>query len=295
MAINKGDTRRREKKMETIACIDLCERLQALYEETPDFNKLLDHISRQAGFNDCKRVYIGSSFCGHYFLMQNEKQIEALAAVCKERQIKLSLVVPVLTEKYLEQGKEKIKKLSGWFHEMMDEVVVNDYGMLPYIKNEYGQQVKLVMGRLFVKDYRDPRYEDYFEEVCYPKIFTPYLTKLIETYQVGGMLFDASHKAMDFSEKPPGIEIGIYEPYTYITTGHICEMGATHQPIEKKFRPNGACRQECLTEQLHYFMEDGRKWLRLGRTVYFENREVQIRGITSYRRLYCPFDEEEKR
>lgn len=278
--------------MKVECCLDLGERLENLYRKKPCLEEMIEGLKNQAGFKVCHRIYIGTSFCGQYFLNIKEDQILGVMGFCKKQGIKVSLVLPIFTQKNLEKGKKKIKTFEAFFVKEIDEIVVNDYGMLRYIHETYGKQINLVMGRLFMKDYREVRYQDYFNTRYQPKIFGQYIEKLVKQYEIKGMLFDATHKEIDFSHKPQGITIGVYEPYTYMTVGQICEIGSRHLPIEKKFRPNGPCQQECTEEHLHYFMEDGRKWLRVGKAVYFENRNFSVVGLENLRRIYSPFDEE---
>ena len=281
--------------MEIHNCLDLSERIQALYSRTPDYYAIIEECNKRAGFKSCERIYFGSSFCGQYFLSIKAQVVDELIKVCQKEGYKLGLVIPTFTQKNLERGKKHIASYEKYMGDIIDEIVVNDYGMLDYIYKMYNGKIKLNMGRLFMKDYREIRYPEYFNQVYKPKIFTPYLDKLIEKYNIKGMLFDATHKTVDFSEKPEEIEIGIYEPYTYMTVGQICELGSTHLPIEKKFRPNFGCKQECNEHVIQYFVNEGVNWLRIGRTIYFENRDFTIQGLSKLKRIYCPYDLEVKK
>lgn len=275
--------------------LDLSERLSAYMNWYDDMEELIRSLSKRAGFEQCERIYIGSSFCSRSFLFMEHKQLEKIMAVCEKEKMKVSLVVPIFTEKNLVTGKVLIEKLLATFKGAIDEIVVNDYGMLRYIASTYKGSIDLAMGRMFMKDYREPRYPEYFNTPYRPKAFTPYFKEIIRQYDVKAILCDATHRHLDLSQKPEGVEIGVYEPYTYMTVGQICEIGSSHLPIDKKFRPNGPCLEECVHEKRQYFIEDGRRWLKLGRTIYFENRDFSISGLETIRRIYCPFDEEVER
>lgn len=272
--------------------LDLSERMHALYKKTPDVSELIANLCQKANYEKCERIYIGSSFCGRYFINMKKELIDKLLAYCKAEKIKVSVVIPVFTEKNLLNGKKKIADLNKQFGEVIDEVVVNDYGMLVYMHEHYKGKVNLAVGRLIMKDYRDPRYPEYFNTPYQPKTFTSYFEKMVDRYEVKAALCDATHREIDFSNKPEAVTIGIYEPYTYMTVGQICQLGSTHLPIEKKFRPNGPCQEECSDEKAEYFIEEGRKWFKLGRTIYFENRDFTVKGIDKLRRIHCVFDEE---
>lgn len=275
--------------MKKITCISLCEVMEHVYNQINNFEQIIAKISQEAGYERCERIYIGSSFCGQYFLHLSDKLLEELIAVCKAEQIKMTLVLPVFTEKYLDKGKEKVRELIMQYEGIIDEITVNDYGMLAYM-HQYIGKIKLNMGRLFMKDYREPRYEAYFNEVLKPRGFTSYLKRLVKQYGVSGIEFDPTHRKIDFSEKPEGVTIGIYTPYAYMTVGQICQIGSISKSIEKKFRPNEPCALECTKYRMKYFMGDDRDWRRIGRAIYFKNSKPELLGIDAVREIYVPFD-----
>lgn len=272
-----------------IECISLCEIMEHIYAIEPRFEKMIDKIKSVAGYSQCQRIYMGSSFCGQYFMNLPLNHIEELVTFCKEKEIPITLVLPVFTQKHLKEGKEKLAGLMDRYKEEIDEVTVNDYGMLEYVASTY-PKTHINMGRLFMKDYREPRYETYFNEILKPRGFTNYLYGVVEKYHVLGMEFDPTHSQIDFSQKPSAVEISIYEPYCYITVGQICEVGSISKSIEKKFRPNEPCGAECNRYRMLYHMEDGRDWRRVGRAIYFENKDPKLIGIDKIRKIYEPMD-----
>ena len=141
-----------------------------------------------------------------------------------------------------------------------------------------------------MKDYREPRYEAYFNSVLYPRGFTNYLREMVKDYNIKVIEFDPTHKVIDFSHKPEDVEIGVYAPYAYMTVGQICELGGISKPVEKKFRPNEPCALECYKHRMKYFLEDDRDWRRVGKAIYFENKAPEVRGISSIREIYAPLD-----
>lgn len=289
MILVKKSERGLYKIMQRIECISLCEMMHDLYKKEPDIEKLIEDACKEAGFSKCERIYFGSSFCAQYFLNMSKKEIDLLVEVCKQQHIKLTMVLPIFTEKHLERAKEKIKAYINEFKGALDEVTVNDYGMLVYIHKHYSL-LKLNMGRLFMKDYRDPRYEEYYNQPLKPKAFTNYLGKLVKDYHICSIEFDPSHKTIDMSEKPEEVEIALHTPYCYETVGQICQVAGISQPIEKKFRPNEPCQQECHTHKIHYFIDGGYTLLKLGRAVYFKNESCEVKGVECIRIIYSLLD-----
>lgn len=269
-------------------CLNFCEIMEHLYEADSTLNDIIDEANKMAGFEKCERIYIGSYFCSQYFIHLSNEILRKLGMVCKERGIRVTLVIPTFSEKDLEKGKERVEIYKTDLGTCTDEMTVNDYGMLVYISQNY--DIKLNMGRLFMKDYRDPRYEEYFNQTLQPKIFTTYLKDLIKKNKISGLEFDPTHRAIDLSEKPEGIHIGIHEPYCYMTVGHICEFASIHKEIDKKFRPNTSCQRECTSHIMRYNLHDGHNWIRVGRAIYFDNRTCDVKGSHERRIIYFPID-----
>lgn len=290
--------------MREINCLNLTDIIQYLYTTVSDpildFKTIVNKSNALAGFEECERIYIGSYFCAQYFLNLPNKIIEDVTNFCEEEKVKVTLVIPIFSERNLDKGKEKIEEFINNFKEVIDEVTVNDYGMLEYMTKQY--QLKCNIGRLFMKDYRDLRYPEYFNTTLYPKIFTSYFKELMTTYNIKGLEFDPTHKTVNLEtcpqssitaslEKcPRDVEMGMHRPYCYMTVGQICEFGSIHKEIEKKFRPNEVCQGECNSNIFRYQFDDGHEWLRVGRAVYFDNRECEVQGVSCLRNIYFPVD-----
>lgn len=274
--------------MEQISCLNFCDIMNYLNQEEETIEAIIKKTADKAGFEDVERIYIGSYFCAQYFLRMDDNLIDDIVSFAKRLKKKITLVIPIIPQKDLNNGLKKIEGYCEYFEDCMDEITVNDYGMLAHIHENY--DVRLNMGRLFMKDYRDPRYPDYFNTVLKPKIFTKYLIRLIEQYQIDGMEFDLTHVAINFENKPKGILIGVHTPFCYMTVGQICEYGSINKEIEKKFRPNQPCGKECQDAIIRYDMQDGREWIRVGRAIYFDNKECEIEGLSKYRVIYFPVE-----
>ena len=279
--------------MPKIECISVCEILSDLYEKEPNVEKLIKRACEEAGFNECKRIYFGSSFCGQYFLNMSKKEVDLLAQECQKQGIQLTMVLPIFTEKNLQKAKQKIETYMDAFKDIIDEVTINDYGMLVYLQEQY-DFLTFNIGRLLMKDYRDPRYEAYFNEPLKPKGFTDYLEKIVTDYKIATIELDPTHKVIDVSGKPAQAGIALHAPYCYETVGQICQMAGISQPIEKKSRPNEPCQKECQTHKIHYFIEDGVTWFKLGRALYFKNEACEIKGTDCIRIIYSLLDWEVK-
>lgn len=274
-----------ENRMKAETCLNLC--------EIGGYEGIYPVIAEAKEKMTFERIYIGSYFCDEYFLnCDYDALMRLIDRVNNKNQI--TLVIPVFCEKNLEKGKDFINELLQSYRDEIDEVTVNDYGMMQYMYKNYHCRTNL--GRLCFKDYRDPRYLEYFENTWKPKGFTPLLKEWIETYKINSVELDITHRAVDLSENP-GCIIGLHTPYTYMTTGKICEYASMRRPVQKKFRPNISCAMECMNACIQYDLEDERKWIRIGRTIYFENNCIKLSNAgegmanTEARILYFPVNE----
>ncbi|MBQ3665158.1 MAG: hypothetical protein II919_03540 [Lachnospiraceae bacterium] len=263
--------------MKAETCLNLCE-----IEEYSAIYPVISNVKEKIIFD---RIYVGSYFCDELFLNTNYHHLKTLLDKISNS-YKVTLVIPIFCQKNLKKGKELLIRLIETYHHMIDEITVNDYGILRWLScfnsnhseqpyTAYMKNIKINMGRLFFKDYRDPRYEKYFERNWKPKSFTEYLETSIQEYQINEIEIDVTHMLIDLSEVPDCI-IGIHTPYTYMTTGKICEFASMFQPVQKKLRPNIDCSKECLKSVIEYEVDQERKWFRIGRTIYFENNCIKI-------------------
>lgn len=276
--------------------INLCELVKQLNTYDVSMDELIKGCEREQKLAPVTRIYFGSYFCSHYFLHMTQEEYEKLIVYATNHGIKLTLVLPIFTEKSLTKAKRRIESLCRYFSTIIDEVTVNDYGMLNYIHSVYS--VKINLGRLFMKDYRDPRYDEYFSGPFKPRGFTSFLKEIVNTYKIHMIEFDPTHESIDFSEKPEKVLIGLHSPYCYMTTGQICEYSSVNKEIEQKFRPNTECTLECVSHHIEYELEEmngERKFIRFGRTIYFENNNCKVTGLTSMRVIYFPLDREAAR
>lgn len=253
--------------MNPSVCLNLCD-----YDVDRVFGQQLLHASR---------IYLGSYFCCRFLLQYKEEDWRKVLSACRLAEQKVTLVIPIVTARYEKSIKDLVEHLLTIGKGCIDELVVNDYGTL-YWAGKFNK-LSLFLGRLFFKDYRDPRYVDYFESTCKPRMFTPYLQRIIEKFQVKGMEFDPICRRLDLSEAFKGLNYAIHSPYCYVTTGQICEFGSVGRRIEEKFRPNAPCQKECSDFLLEYQLDSGQTWFRKGRAVYFQNDTCQVIGISNLR------------
>ena len=88
-------------------CLNLCEVLNASMLKEERLERIISLVMRRnAAEEPLTRIYAGSSFCSQYFLHIN--WWEPLLAVCREHRWKMTLTLPVFSQKDLKKGKERI-------------------------------------------------------------------------------------------------------------------------------------------------------------------------------------------
>ncbi|MBO5712611.1 MAG: hypothetical protein J6R88_00200 [Clostridia bacterium] len=258
-----------------------------LFTEDDNHNsKLLSVATESAGFDKTERLYVGSNFCSRYFLKFIEgvlKGISKLSEV-KNGALKITLCVPVFSQLYLFDAKKLITSILNTY-DCIDEVTVNDFGMLEFAKQL--NNVKINVGRMMNKDARDIRYDGYFNLSHKPEVFT-LENSALKNYNVNVYEFDVTNRYVDFL----GVNenFAVYYPYVFATVGSICEYAGVSLPIEKKFRANYHCAYDCVRFINYYHNEFNDEYAKIGKTSYFINSNFVIKADKPYRMVFEPFD-----
>ncbi len=259
-------------------CLNLCEIISTKNINEKDVLCTLTNLISQH-----QRVYVGSYFCSQYFLKCNIYKI--IYDIAKEKGSGMTLVIPVFSEKDLEKGKKLLTELMDTYGDLIDEITVNDIGMLAYVKKLFDKKINL--GRLFFKDQRDARVPDYYERTITPNLLT-YMEYLDSISLVE---LDRTNRRVELCNVKD-VEVAMHIPFCYMTTGNICKFASINKVVESKFRPNCSCNQECASvyEKTPVSNDEQISELyRIGRTIYHYNNDIVENDIS--RIIYFPFKE----
>lgn len=270
-------------------CLNLCEILNAALLKNDVLGRMINRIVEKNEIKDpLERIYVGSSFCSQYFL--HIACWRDIIEYCREREYKMTLTLPIFSEKDLEIGKARIDQILRIGDDVIDEITVNDVGMLVYIPDKYEKNINL--GRLFFKDSRDVRVPGYRESAVRPNLLSKKEYMMMGTERVKGVELDAVSRYIDLRDCDfSGITLGIHGPFCFMTTGNICKYASIPKEPDQKFRPNGTCSMECLQVYEHYkekFGGQNTDILRYGRTVYYYNNGSRVAGKKIDRKIYFP-------
>ncbi len=264
-------------------CLNCCDIFSVLLV------KKNESLSGILGKRDFDRIYVGSYFCSRLFLdhIIFEKLFEAL----NDTVIPITLVLPVVSERDLEDIKNRIGKIIENYHQI-DEITVNDLGMAGYIFENY-PSIKMNLGRLFFKDQRDVRNRDYFGTVGSVSALSDF-EWFSDRYKVNAVEVDCTNKQLDLTKYKGSFETCLHTPYTYVSTGNICKFASIGKDIQHKFRANDYCKNECSSIFESYKAGLSSKapnanHFRIGRTIYSRMPQYDTEGFN--REIYVPYDE----
>ena len=205
---------------------------------------MVERTMQAAGRRSVRRLYVGSNFCSQYFLRQPDQVWREAFSLCRREGIPATLVVPVFSQKDLAEARRRIDELVGANRGVVDEITVNDVGMVAYCLDRYG--LPLNAGRLFSRSRA---------------------TRAMRSSSRSGMRWafprsspscSARASCRGWSSTPrmrrwtcrrtarlhaASSSVGVHMPYCYLSTGtRSASWPSIGRPVREKFRPNAAVR-----------------------------------------------------
>lgn len=262
-----------------LKCLNLCEINWNIYF---DYSGVIETLYEL--FEGVNRIYVGSYFCSQYFL---SLKFNKLIEIARDRDMRITLVLPIFSEKDLDFAKEKISKLLQNSEIIIDEVTVNDFGMLSYVQGRFTMKVNL--GRLFFKDPRDVRISEYYLHKGNVNT-SSVLKNIVDISKINYIEIDETNRTVDVADV---FNIAVHVPFCFMTTGNICKYASVNKSLEFKYRPNDKCGQECSYIYEHYseiYNGTSIELYRVGRTVY--SYMIERSNVKNKKReIYFPFIE----
>lgn len=271
-------------------CLSLCETAErhlAPFGGNP--HAMLATYVAQANFPGCHRLYVGSSFCAQRLLNTPSSFYQTVAELCRAYDLHVTLTLPIATQQTLESVKERASTIERLLWPFVDEFTVNDLGMLEHISRTH--DVGIFLGRLFSRDHRDPRYPESYEHVHHPDILSFDLLQAQAAYPaLRGVELDPTASVIDASAAPESLEVALHLPFCYISTSHLCEYAARDKSPDRAFRAECPCASECLDCHTRYEEENGVRFIKIGKTIYYRNADAAVEGASSTRLIYTPHE-----
>ena len=107
-----------------------------------------------------QRIYWGVEFCQN--LISSLVDTEKILKLVEENNLSVTLITPFVTEWWL----KRLKEFFLWLKKrrIACEIVVNDWGVLECLHNGFSKYFELSLGRLLVRQQRDPAMKRVFEK-----------------------------------------------------------------------------------------------------------------------------------
>lgn len=222
-----------------------------------------------------ERVYVGDEFCIHR--MPEPEVLEAITRSARTKGWPVTLLTPPATD----EGLERCSPLLGFLEREVPgaEVVVNDWGLLCLLKEEY-PSLPAAAGRLLNKGFKDPRLADpgRAEEISEDaqELFngcsfdTPLFQEKLWEMGVRRVERDLFPYGKPDVRGTNGLGTSVYFPFGYVSTGRVCRVASFKASVARKFSLLDACHGPC--NGLLMEMGGGQSGFRLfegGNTVFY--------------------------
>jgi len=221
------------------------------------------------------RLYIGDEFCIHR--LPDPAEFDTLCQLAKGENRALTFLTPPLTDDGIDRCGPLFDILKGM--DRRTEVVVNDWGVLLFLKEKY-PSFQLSVGRLLNKGFKDPRLMNSDEALT----LSAETAELFNTCTFDSVEFPEKMRQLNITRVErdllpfgePEIEChgelqsSVYFPFGYITTGRVCWMSSFHTVAGKKFSISNGCRQTCqkISLKLNHAKTD-LQLIQTGNTIFY--------------------------
>ena len=250
---------------------DLPGHLSTLYENQAfnDWDGLVQDDQRSL------RLYIGDEFCIHR--LPGPAEFDTLCQLAKRQNRALTFLTPPLTDEGMDRCCPLFEILKNM--DFRTEVVVNDWGVLLFLREKY-PSFQLSVGRLLNKGFKDPRFTHPDDA---PKLSAE-TAELFNTCTFDSVEFLAKMRQLNVNrlerdlfpfgeseiKRGGGLPASVYFPFGYLTTGRVCWMKSFYGPTVRKFSMSNGCHQAChkMTLKLNHAKTD-LPLFQMGNTIFY--------------------------
>ena len=207
------------------------------------FDKSYDWLSIKK--SDYSGVYFGFDVCDKMISMVNTNRIIAEMKNVISNGMKVVYVVPPVRESMLEKHTEFLKSILSY--EIVNEIVINDFGMLTYIRNVLNWKGTISFGLLFDKTLREPRFPldcSYYEITQFDNYsISKTLNDLAQNYNVESIELDTLiDKKLSIKQIGLEYKINIWYPRVLISKASICEYALN---VDDSLLGSYSCNNKC--------------------------------------------------
>ncbi len=181
------------------------------------------------------RLYFGSGFCN--WRIPSLSEVEEIVGFAGSKDIALTMVTSYCSDSYILQYKQIIEYIIKRHPKL--EVVINDWGIFKLCKD---LPIKMVLGRLLVKQKRDPRLAE-LTGTLPPEArkrirglgLNKYLLNFLCKENVKRIELDNVSQGIDLTETNNELLFSLNIPYVYITLSRYCKFNIKSSKDRFKF------------------------------------------------------------
>lgn len=210
-----------------------------------------------AGNPEIGYVYYGSEFCA--YRIPSVKEWKEIADLCLHYGKTLVMLIPPMNVRAEKTIMDLIHEITSQYGSLKIEIAVNDFGVMEQLAcSNIRENISIRLGRVLDKTFHDSRASDremsdifskskirWYEDLCWLPAMT---ARVLNRYSVTGVDIDIpSIPSMCMSKQHDNrYSVGIFVPYSYCTTGGLCQMQNIGIPSERKFDIQQlSCMQSC--------------------------------------------------
>lgn len=220
-----------------------------------------------------ERLYFGPEFCQH--LLPSSSELKEALNFARKKRLSFTLVTPFVTDEGLKKLIPLWEVLKGWGK---TEVVVNDWGVLSFLRENY-PEFPLVLGRLLSKQKRGPRLLNIKDKIP-REMWDHFQRSYLDLPLVQNFLSQRNIHRVELDnllqgiKRDPKIPASLYYPYAYVTTTRMCLTNACDQRTQP-LRSIFPCHKECSIYTFKLTHKDMPVILFIkGNTQFFKNEEI---------------------
>jgi hypothetical protein len=222
------------------------------------------------------RVYIGAEFCDRLLLNANFNILTPFIKELKSKGFFVTLIMPHSTQSLFKSNYEILKRMLDKGKDVIDEISVNDFGLLNYINNDLqGMNLRFNAGRLLDKSLRESRMDIYsVDDIRKNKNMISKLPILTNEYDRIYNKFNISYVETDIPNQKvfsiidnANYKLALHFPRTFLSKAYYCEFSSIGKSAINKFILDGVCENQC-NNQYKIFYEDSIKLYKVGNAIF---------------------------
>ncbi len=225
------------------------------------------------------KIRIGNEFCERLFPSVND--VMKTVDLAGRLHLDPVLVLANLTDR----GQEKARRILAALSKPI-EIIANDWGTAILVAEHFPRHT-LSAGRLLCKHLKEAR-------ISTPKEMPPanwpvtsaHFVRILNKLGIKRAEVELAPHTSVPTEMAPEIAITLHLNRGYSAKSHVCRVGSTRLPNEKKFVPGHLCRRECLdyetnVSKLQYPKENGLGIFQRGNTWFYDYTDEMNASIAA--------------